>query len=143
MHGILEPMIKRLFALLVALAVVSAPVALAVCQITCESKDMQPSMSHGADRHAAHHQAPAEHASCHEVSGAQRQLFPVNGLCDHGTDATPSLVAARNYHTADSLFATVPSVDSISLVRTDTFSFRRKSASVERPGIPLAIPLRV
>jgi len=55
-------MIKRLLTQVVALAVVSAPVALEVCQITCESKGVKLSMSHSADEHAAHHHVPANHA---------------------------------------------------------------------------------
>jgi len=144
MHGILESMIERLLALSVALAVVSAPVALEVCQITCESKGMQPPMSHSADGHAAHHHAPADHASCHEASGApSQQLSPVNGLCDHGAEATPSLVAPRSPETGVSLMAEVPSIDSITLARTANFISARESAGSGRPGIPLAIPLRV
>jgi hypothetical protein len=136
-------MINRLLALVVALAVVSAPVALEVCQITCDSKALQPSMSHAADGHAAHHHTPADHASCHEHNGARQQLSPVNGLCDHGTEATPSLVAARSSYTGVSLLAAVPSIDSITLVRTRDFVSVRESAWSERLGIPLAIPLRV
>jgi hypothetical protein len=135
-------MINRLLALMVALAVVSAPVALEICQITCESKATQPSMSHAADGHAAHHHTPADHASCHEHNGA-RQLSPVNGLCDHGTETPPSLVAARSSDTGVSLLAAMPSVDSITFVRTRDFVSVRESAWLDRLGIPLAIPLRV
>ena len=136
-------MIKRLLALVVALTVVSAPVALEVCQITCESKALQPSMSHTADGHAAHHHTPADHASCHEHNGARQQLSPVNGLCDHRTETTPSLAAARNSDTGVLVFAAVPSLDSITLVRTRDFVSVRESAWSDRLGIPLAIPLRV
>jgi hypothetical protein len=136
-------MINRLLALVVALAVESAPVALEVCQITCESKGVQPSMSHTADGHAAHHHTPADHASCHEHNGARQQLSPVNGLCDHGTDATPSLVAARSSYSGVSLLAAVPSIDSITFVRTRDFVSVRESAWSKRLGILLAIPLRV
>jgi hypothetical protein len=135
-------MINRLLALMVALAVVGAPVALEVCQITCESKATQPSMSH-ADRHAAHDHTPADHASCHEHSGPRQQLSPVNGLCDHGTETTPSLVAARSSYTGVSLLAAVPSIDFITLVRARDFVSVRESAWSDRLGIPLAIPLRV
>jgi hypothetical protein len=136
-------MINRLLSLVVALAVVSAPVALEVCQITCESKGLQPSTLHTADGHAAHHHTAADHASCHEHNGARQQLSPVNGLCDHGTEAAPSLVAARSSSTGVSLLAAVPSIDSITLVRTRDFVSVRESAWSERLGIPLAIPLRV
>ena len=143
MQGILESMIQRLFALVVALAIVSAPVALALCQITCESKGVLPSMAHRADGHAAHHQAPAKQASCHEVSGARSQLSPVNGWCDHSVDAAPSLVAARHDDTGGSLLAAVPSVDSIALIRQNTFIAAPESARSDRLAIPRAVPLRV
>ena len=136
-------MMKRTFALLVALAVVSAPVALEVCHLTCESKGMQPLMPHGAHDHVAHHHTRADHASCHEANGAPSELSPVNGLCDNGTDATPSLVAARSSETGASLLGAVPSIDSITLVRTHTFISVRESAWPDRLGIPLAVPLRV
>ena len=136
-------MIKRSLALVVALAVVSAPVALEVCQITCESKGVQPSMSHAPDGHAAHHHTPAARASCYEHSGTPQQLSPVNGLCDHGTEARPSLVATGSSDTGVSLLSAVPSIDSITLVRTRNFICVRESAWSDRLGIPLAIPLRV
>jgi hypothetical protein len=141
-------MIKRLFALVVALAVVSAPVALEVCQITCESKGLQPSMSLGVAEHAAHHHMPADHmpadhAACHEHGRTPHQLSPVNGLCDHSTESTPSLVAAQNTDTAVSLLATVPSIDSLGLVATAGRISVRESAWSQPLARPLAIPLRV
>jgi hypothetical protein len=143
MRGILESMIKRLSALVVALAVVSAPVLFEVCQITCESKGTQPSTSHAAEGHGAHHHMPADHAACHEHRGTPQHLSPLNGLCDHATESTPSLVAARNSDTAVSLLATVPSIDSIGLVPTRDGVSARESAWSGRLGTPLAIPLRV
>ena len=142
MRGILDLMMKRLFAVAVALAVVSAPVALEACQITCESKGMPRTMAHAAGGHSGHHHMPADHASCHEHGDAPQQLSPVSGLCDHSTEATPSLVA-RNFDTAVSLLATVPSIDSIILAPTRDSVFLRESASADRLVIPLAIPLRV
>ena len=143
MRGILDPMMKRLFALVVALAVVSAPVALEVCQITCASKGIQPSMPHAAEGHAAHHHVPAHHGSCHEQRGTTHQLSPLSGPCDHGADATPSLVAARNSNRGVSLLAAVPPIDSIRLVPTRELISVRESAWSDRLGIPLAVPLRV
>lgn len=136
-------MMKRLFALVVALAVVSAPTALEICQVTCESKAMQPSMPHNAESHAAHHHMPADHAACHEHSGTSQEVSPVNGLCDHGTESTPSLVAARNSDTAASLLVAVPSIDSISLVPKRDVIYVRDSAWSDRLEVPRAIPLRV
>ena len=136
-------MVKRLFALAVALSVVSAPVALEVCQITCESKGMSPSMPHALEGHAAHHNAPADHAACHEHRGAPQELSPVNGLCDHGTESVPSLVAAKSPDTPLTLLATVPSIDSIGLVPARDGISVRESAWSDRLGTLLAIPLRV
>src|SRR4051812_40138156 len=108
MRVILDSMIRRLLALVVALALMSAPVALAICQVTCESKGMPLSMAHGADSHPAHHEMPADHATCHDDSGASPQLFSVNGLCDHDTGSTPTLAEARYSDIAGSLLATLP-----------------------------------
>jgi hypothetical protein len=141
--GILDPVVKRLLALMVALAVVSGPVALAVCQITCESKAAQPLRSHAADGHAAHHHMPTGHAACPEHAETQSQLSPVEGPCDHGAETPPSLVAARNVDTAVSLVATLPTVDSIRFVPTHDFLFVRQPAWLDRLAIPLAAPLRV
>ena len=136
-------MVKRLFALAVALSVVSAPVALEVCQITCESKGMSPSMPHALEGHAAHHNAPADHAACHEHRGTPQELSPANGLCDHGTELVPSLVAAKSTDTTLTLQATVPSIDSIGLALARDGISVRESALSDRLGTPLAIPLRV
>src|SRR5204863_7654782 len=103
---------KRLLALMVALAVVSGPVAMAVCQITCESKAVQPSTSRAGEGHA-HHHMPAGHAACHEHGGAPRQLSPLGGPCEHGAEVAPALVAARNFDTAVALLAALPTVESI------------------------------
>jgi hypothetical protein len=143
MRGILDLMVKRLFALVVALCVLSAPVALEVCQITCESKGMSPSMPHALQGHAAHHHAPADHAACHEHRGTPQELSPVNGLCDHGTESVPSLVAAKSSDTPFTLLATVPSIDSIGLVPARDGIVVRESVWSDRFGTPLAIPLRV
>jgi hypothetical protein len=142
MRATLDPMRKRLFALAVALAVVSAPVALEVCQITCDWKGMPPSMLHSAEANTAHHDIPPGHAGCHERGRAQR-LSPANGRCDHGTEATPSLAAARNSDTSISLLATIPASGSILLgAARDVISVRESVWSV-RLEIPLAIPIRV
>jgi len=136
-------MTKRLFALLVALAVVSAPIALEVCQVRCESNGMDPSTSHSADAHAGHQHMPADHASCHEHGGAVQQVSPGNVPCGHGTDATPSLVAAKNSDAAASLIAVVPVRHFTTTVQTRGSVSVRESAWSDRLVIPLAIPLRV
>jgi len=133
-------MTKRLFALVLALAVVSAPAALEVCQISCESKTMPRSMMASED-HAGHHHVPADHASCHEAGA--RQVSPGSVPCDHGTEATPSLVATRNPEAAVSLLAVVPLNHSIVTFERCDFVSVRQSAWADRLVVPLAIPLRV
>jgi hypothetical protein len=141
MRVILESMVKRFFALVVALAVVSAPVALEICQITCESNAMAASIPH-ADSHAGHHHMPADHASCHEHGDAP-QLLPGSVPCDHGVEATPSLVAAKTAAAAVSLVAVLPLRQAIGIVTTHDFVFVRQSAWSGRLAVPLVIPLRV
>jgi len=142
-RAILDPMMKRLFALVLALAVVSAPVALEVCQITCESKGAHASTSHAAEGRAAHHHMPGGHAACHEHGQLHQQLSPVDGPCDHGAETTPSLVAAKGFDPAVSLLAALPMIDSVSLVPAHQFASVRHSARLDRVAIPLAVPLRV
>jgi hypothetical protein len=130
----------------VALAVVSAPVALEVCQITCESKATQPPpLSHAHDEgHTAHQHMPANDHFGHQHGGAP-QLSPVSVPCDHGTDTTPSLVAAKNsdVDVAVSLLAMLPIRNSIATVETRDLGSVRARVSSDRPAIPLMIPLRV
>jgi hypothetical protein len=141
--GILDPVVKRLLALMVALAVVSGPVTMAVCQIACESTGAQPSTSRAGEGHAPHHHMPAGHAACHDDSDAPPQLSPLDGPCEHGAEVAPGLVAARNFDTAVSLIASLPTVDSIRFVPTHDCLFVRQPAWLDRLGIPLAAPLRV
>jgi hypothetical protein len=134
---------KRVLALMVALAVVSSPVALQVCQITCESRATQPLRSDGAAGHAAQHHMPAGHAACPEHAETQSQLPPVEGPCDHGAETTPNLVAARNFDHAVSLVATLPTIDPISFISTHVSLCARQPTWLDRLEIPLAIPLRL
>jgi hypothetical protein len=126
---------------MVAVAVVSAPVALEVCQIACESKAMTQSMPHG-ESHAGHHHVPAEHSARHEHSGPP-QLSPASVPCDHGTEATPSLVTAKDSDAAVSLLAVLLLDRSIATVETGNLVSVRQSTRADRLVVPLAIPLRV
>jgi len=134
-------MLKWPVALVVALAVVSAPVALEVCQITCESKAIAPSMPH-AESHAGHHHVPEDHASCHEHAGTS-QLSPSSVPCGHGVDDTPSLVAAKTADAAVSLLAVLPLNEPIGIVATREFVSECQSAWSDCLAIRLVIPLRV
>src|SRR4051812_49005843 len=127
---------------MVALALVSGPVAMAVCQITCESKAGPPSTSRAGEGHA-HHHMPAGHAACYEHGGAPQQLSPLDGPCEHDAEVAPALVAARNFDTAVSLLAALPTIDSIRFVPTHDFLFMRQPAWLDRLAIALAAPLRV
>jgi hypothetical protein len=135
-------MTKRLFGLVVALAVVSAPVAQEVCQITCDSKAMQSSMSH-PDGRMTHHHISADDASCHEHHSTGPQLLPTSIPCDHGVQGTPSLVAGKDSDNAVSSPAVVPVSYSFAPVETGDAGSLRDSAWADRFAIPLVIPLRV
>jgi hypothetical protein len=97
LHGILDPMMKRLAALLIALAVGAAPVALEVCQLTCASHSTHSHVAHTADAHALHHGA-ASQPSCHQAGhAAAHTLSPGSAHCDHDDGAiASSLVTTRH-----------------------------------------------
>src|SRR4051794_20401233 len=107
---------------------------MAVCQIACESKAMPPSTSLAGEGHAAHRHMPTGHAACHEHTGAPQQLSPADGPCDHGAEVAPGLVALRNFDTAVSLLAPLPTVDSIRSVPTHDFLFVRPPAWLDPLG---------
>ena len=134
---------KRLFALVLALGLVSAPVALEVCQITCESKGVHSSTSHASEGHTAHHHVPAGQAACHEHGEAPQQLSPLDGPCAHGAETTPSIVVGRTFDPALSVLAALPTIDSMSLVPTRDSVSLRESAWLDRLARTIAVPLRV
>jgi hypothetical protein len=134
-------MVKRLVALLVAVGVVSAPLALEVCRIACDSKAMASSMPH-AESHAGHYHMATDHASCHEQAVAP-QLSPGSVPCDHGVHATPGLVAAKSADAAVSLLAVLPLSRTMGIGATSDFVFVRQSSWPDRLAVPLVIPLRV
>jgi hypothetical protein len=127
---------RRLFGLVLALAVVSAPLALEACQITCESNATPP-----AGRPAVHDHTPADHPSCHERVGTPQQLSTGSVPCDHGTAATPGLVAAKHSDTAVALPVVVPVRHAVATGESRVSVYR--SLSSDRLALPLAIPLRV
>ena len=86
---------KRLAALLIALAVGAAPVALEVCQLSCASYSTHSHVAHTADAHAMHHGA-ASQPSCHQAGNAAHTLSPGSAPCDHDDGAiASSLVTTR------------------------------------------------
>jgi hypothetical protein len=82
-RAILNLMIRRVAALLIALVVAAAPIALEACQITCASsstpsRGMQPS-----DAHPMHHDGDPPRRSCHETGKSAHTLSPGSPPCEH------------------------------------------------------------
>ena len=94
MRDILDSVVTRLCSLLVALAISSAPIALEVCQIACESIPAQPAADQHAHAHGDHH-AAGSHSLRHGVPGPSHHLLRDTTACDHDGDAAPSVAAAR------------------------------------------------
>jgi hypothetical protein len=89
-------MMKRLAALLIALAVAAAPVALEACRITCASSPMPSHAPHASHAHAKHHPSSTAQPPCHETHDAGHTLSRGSAPCDHGNELTPwSLISTR------------------------------------------------
>jgi len=132
--GILALMIRRGgIALLIALAVASAPVVLEVCRITCQTLHVHPSVAH-----AATHQP-----SCHESGTAPPTLSVHAHPCDHDGEATTPGVAAARHSDASLLAAEVLASDTATLVRTSARPTDGPSRVPDRVEVHLAIPLRI
>ena len=135
-------MVKRLFSLVVALAIVGAPVALEVCQFVCASTLVHPT---GAlDTHEAHHHhATAADKGGHEPPAAHH-LSPHAPPCDHDAEATvPSVTAARASDGVSLYAAAVPPIAGVLFAAAATLVPTRQSALPGRLEIRLAIPLRI
>jgi hypothetical protein len=136
-------MVKRLFSLVVALAIAGAPVALEACQIACASMSSHPTHAHAMHR-VHHHHATAADESCHETAVAPHQLSPQAPACDHDAEATvPTVAAARTSDGVPLIAATVPPVADVVFVHASTFVQARQSALSDRLEIRLASPLRI
>src|SRR5262245_37284270 len=98
--GILAVMFRRSgLAWLIALAVASAPIALEVCRIACESTHARQSAAH-----ATAHQPP-----CHESGGTSPQVSAHSRACDHSEEtATAGITVARPSDTVVLLAVAVP-----------------------------------
>lgn len=121
-------------ALLIALAVASAPVALEVCRIACEST------RHPPLAHATHH------PGCHESGTASPHLSAHAHPCEHGDEpTTPGVAAARHSDNAATLLAVaVPAHDALTVVvRMSALTTAGLSSLPGRAGIALATPLRI
>lgn len=136
-------MVKRLFSLLVALAIVGAPVALEACQIVCASTLVHPMAAH--DTHQAHHHhVTAADKSCHEPRAAPHRLSPQAPPCDHDGEATvPSVAAARASDGVLLHAAAVPPIADVVVAAASTFVPTRQSTLPDRLENRLARPLRI
>jgi hypothetical protein len=136
-------MVKRLFSLVVALAIAGAPVALEACQIACASRSVYPIAAH--DTHQGHHHhATAADGSCHELPAAPNHLSPQAPPCDHDGEATaPSVTAARAPDSVLLYAAAVPPIANVVFAAPSTFVPIYQSPLPDRAEIRLVSPLRI
>lgn len=136
-------MLKRLFSLVVALAIAGAPLALEACQIACASTPIHPMAAHDAHLNH-HHHGTAAGGSCHEPPATPHHLSPQAPPCDHDGEANvPSVTAAR---TSDCILlhaAEVQSIADVVFTAVPTFVPSGQSTLPDRLGIRLASPLRL
>ena len=138
---ILDPMVRRLAALLVALAVTTAPVALEACEIACGSG---PSAPHAMHVSAAHRMAHGAQPSCHEAGNiAAERWAPGPPPCSQaGTLASFSAVTTRAVPVVPALLRAFGS-DSSDTVR-GAFDVRGRAAlALARLEPPRSLPLRI
>lgn len=130
-------MVKRLFALVIALLTGGAPVALEVCQIICESK-----VAHAARSGAGHHHLPATDGSSHELPAAH---LSGTHSCDHDRAvAEPGIAVSRDSESVPMPVAVrLCGTDDIAPVRPATIVRAARLAMPDRPEIRLSLPLRI
>jgi hypothetical protein len=137
-------MVKRLFSLVVALAIAGAPVALEACQIACTSTSVHPVVAH--DTQPAHHHHPTgAHGSCHEPRAAPHHLSPQAPACDHDdSEATVrSVTAARTSDGVLLYAAAVPPIADLGSAAASAFVPIRQSTLPDPLEIRVASPLRI
>lgn len=134
-------MVKRLFSLVVALAIAGAPVAPEACQIACASTTVHPM---AAAHHAHHDHATADGRPCHEQPRPTHQLAPHVPPCDHDGEATVASVAAARTSDGVLLYAVAapPSADVV-FAGASTVLPDNRPALTDRLEIRLASPLRI
>jgi hypothetical protein len=142
MRAILDPMVKRLFSLVIALVIGSAPVMLDVCQIACGSKVAHSARTHDAHGDSPHH-VPPTHGSRHEPTAALRlsETHP----CDHDRAvAEPGIAAGRDSDSVPMPVAVrVPGTDDIALARPTTLGRAARVVLPDRPEVRSSRPLRI
>jgi hypothetical protein len=133
-------MIKRVLFVLIAVAIAGAPVALAVCEVTCAS--MSAHRMH-ADLMLTQHGA-AHHAGCHDAARSPQQLSPHTRACDHDGETIPaSLAAARNSIMVVPLAIAPSTTDVVAPGRLLTSLQLHEPSSPDRINIRLARSLRI
>jgi hypothetical protein len=129
-------MVKRMFPLLLALAVAGAPVALEACQVACASTSAHTAMTQ-AKHDGAH--------LCHEDAVKPGpQLSDVPHACDHDSDqpSTPSIASARSTRVVP-LALNLTNTAIVASVPTATFFPALGPRLLQSAGFPLPIPLRI
>jgi len=136
-------MVKRLFTLVLALALAGSPVALEACQIACSSTLADPMTAHDTHQGHHHHATPAD-GSGHESPAAPHHLSPQVPPCDHAGDTTiPSVTAAR---TSDGVLldaVAVPPIEDVVLAGAATGAAAARLTLPDRLEIRLASSLRI
>ncbi len=135
-------MVKRLFSLIVALAIAGPPLALEACQIACTSTSAHPMAAHGTHHDDHHHAAAGE--TCHELPVTPQQLSPHAPPCNHDGEATVASVTAAR--TSDGVLlgpAAAPAIANVVVAASPTFVPLLQSPLPERLEIRLASPLRI
>jgi hypothetical protein len=136
-------MARRLFSLVVALAIAGAPVALEACQIACASTVVPSTAAHDAHQAHHHHATPAERP-CHEAPAAPHHLSPEAPPCDHDDAATvPSVTVARTSDVVLLYAAAIPPIADVASTTASAIVPTPQSTLPERLEIRLARPLRI
>lgn len=142
LHGILDPMMKRLAALLIALAVGAAPVALEVCQLTCASAPTPADVAHTADADAVHH-GGASQPSCHQAGNGAHTLSQRSAPCDHDDGAIASSPVTTRPDTVAAAPVHIVGIDLANPVAAGRADRGRVVLAVTRLELRLASPLRI
>jgi hypothetical protein len=133
-------MVKRLFALVIALAIASAPAALEACQIACASISV-----HRMAAHLDHqHHGAAGGGSCHDPRATSHHLSSQAPPCGHDGEATVvSVTAPRPSNGASLHAAAAPPIANVVFASALTFVPTGQSPLTDRLGLRIASPLRV
>jgi hypothetical protein len=132
-------MIKRVLFVLIAVAIAGAPVALAVCEVTCAS--MSAHRMHVEVTLTQH--SAAHHGSCHEAARSPQQLSPHTRPCDHDGAIPASVAAARNSIVVVPLAIAPSTTDVLARDRLLTSFQLHEPPSPDRIDIRLARSLRI